>query len=86
MVLNLAFTAQFRKLSPSMADPFLGVILHWLGGLAAGSFYVPHKSVKTGSRETCRIVAVSFSWIICLTITIGTGAGWNDLATIIKSF
>jgi L-rhamnose-H+ transport protein len=27
-------------------NPFLGVFLHWLGGLASGSFYVPYKGVR----------------------------------------
>lgn len=35
-----------------MANPFLDVILHWLGGLAAGSLYVPYKDVTKGSWET----------------------------------
>ena len=29
-----------------MGNPFLGVFLHWCGGLASGSFYVPYKGVK----------------------------------------
>ena len=27
-------------------NPFLGVLLHALGGLAAGSFYIPYKKVR----------------------------------------
>jgi len=46
-------------------NPFLGVILHWLGGLAAGSFYVPYKGVKKWSWETYWLVGGFFSWIIC---------------------
>jgi L-rhamnose-H+ transport protein len=30
-----------------ISNPFLGVIFHWLGGLASGSFYVPCRGVKT---------------------------------------
>ncbi|NOS71953.1 MAG: L-rhamnose/proton symporter RhaT [Verrucomicrobia bacterium] len=48
-----------------MANPFLGVALHWLGGLAAGSFYVPYKGVKKWSWETYWLVGGFFSWIIC---------------------
>ncbi len=48
-----------------MANPFLGVVLHWLGGLAAGSFYVPYKGVKKWSWETYWLVGGFFSWIIC---------------------
>ena len=48
-----------------MANPFLGVIFHWLGGLASGSFYVPYKGVKKWSWETYWLVGGFFSWIIC---------------------
>ena len=48
-----------------MANPFLGVVLHWLGGLASGSFYVPYKGVKKWSWETYWLVGGIFSWIIC---------------------
>jgi L-rhamnose-H+ transport protein len=46
-------------------NPFLGVFFHWLGGLAAGSFYVPYKGVKKWSWETYWLVGGFFSWIIC---------------------
>lgn len=48
-----------------MANPFLGVFFHWLGGLASGSFYVPYKGVKKWSWETYWLVGGFFSWIIC---------------------
>jgi L-rhamnose-H+ transport protein len=48
-----------------MGNPFLGVIFHWLGGLASGSFYVPYKGVKKWSWETYWLVGGCFSWIIC---------------------
>ena len=35
-----------------MANPFLGVILHWLGGPDAGSFHVPDKGMEKWSWET----------------------------------
>jgi len=46
-------------------NPFLGVLLHWCGGLASGSFYVPYKGVKKWSWETYWLVGGIFSWIIC---------------------
>jgi len=46
-------------------NPFLGVLFHWLGGLAAGSFYVSYKGVKKWSWETYWLVGGVFSWIIC---------------------
>jgi len=46
-------------------NPLLGVVFHWLGGLASGSFYVPYKGVKKWSWETYWLVGGIFSWLIC---------------------
>ena len=46
------------------ANPFLGVFLHAVGGLAAGSFYLPFKKVKDWSWEVYWIIGGVFSWII----------------------
>jgi len=46
-------------------NPLLGVVFHWLGGLASGSFYVPYRGVKKWSWETYWLVGGCFSWIIC---------------------
>ena len=35
----------------SDAHPFLGVLLHAIGGLAAASFYIPYKRVRGWSWE-----------------------------------
>ena len=45
-------------------NPFLGVIFHWLGGLASGSFYVPYRGVRKWAWETYWLVGGFFSWII----------------------
>src|SRR3954451_7304497 len=45
-------------------NPFLGVVFHWLGGLASGSFYVPYRGVKLWAWETYWLVGGFFSWII----------------------
>ncbi len=45
-------------------NPILGVLYHWFGGLASGSFYVPFRGVKRWSWETSWIVAGIFSWLI----------------------
>ena len=45
-------------------NPALGVFLHWLGGLASGSFYVPYKGVKHWAWETYWLAGGFFSWII----------------------
>jgi L-rhamnose-H+ transport protein len=46
------------------ANPLLGVFLHWLGGLASASFYVPYRGVKRWAWETYWLVGGVFSWII----------------------
>ena len=46
------------------ANPFLGVIFHWLGGLAAASFYVPYRGVKRWSWEIYWITGGVFSWVV----------------------
>ncbi|MDB5325219.1 MAG: rhaT [Phycisphaerales bacterium] len=49
------------------SNPFVGVIYHWIGGLAAGSFYLPFKRVRRWSWETYWLVAGVFSWILAPT-------------------
>lgn len=45
-------------------NPALGVLFHWLGGLASGSFYVPYRGVKRWSWETYWLVGGVFSWLV----------------------
>jgi L-rhamnose-H+ transport protein len=45
-------------------NPLVGVVFHWLGGLASGSFYVPFRRVKKWAWETYWLVGGFFSWII----------------------
>ncbi len=45
-------------------NPFFGVFLHGLGGLAAGSFYIPFKRVRVWAWESYWLVGGFFSWII----------------------
>ncbi|MFH1741805.1 MAG: L-rhamnose/proton symporter RhaT, partial [bacterium] len=45
-------------------NPFLGVGLHALGGLAAGSFYIPFKKVRNWAWGSYWLVGGFFSWII----------------------
>jgi L-rhamnose-H+ transport protein len=45
-------------------NPALGVFLHWLGGFASASFYVPYRSVRRWSWETYWLAGGFFSWII----------------------
>lgn len=45
-------------------NPFLGVLLHAIGGLAAASFYVPYSKVRGWAWETFWIVGGLFSWLV----------------------
>ena len=63
-------------------NPFLGVVFHWLGGLASGSFYVPYRRVRNWAWETYWLIGGFFSWIIApwvlgLTMT-------NDLVGVLR--
>jgi L-rhamnose-H+ transport protein len=46
------------------ANPLLGVFLHWMGGLASGSFYVPYRKVRGWSWETYWLTGGIVSWIV----------------------
>jgi len=45
-------------------NPILGVFLHWLGGLASASFYVPYRKVQGWSWETYWLAGGVVSWLI----------------------
>src|SRR5580658_51972 len=45
-------------------NPALGVVFHWLGGFAAGTFYVPYRYVRRWSWETYWLTGGVVSWII----------------------
>ncbi len=42
----------------------LGVIFHFIGGFASGSFYIPYKKVKGWSWETYWLIGGLFSWLL----------------------
>src|SRR5258705_13736777 len=42
----------------------LGVIFHFIGGFASGSFYIPFKKVRGWAWESFWIVGGIFSWLI----------------------
>ncbi|MEO8373448.1 MAG: L-rhamnose/proton symporter RhaT [Candidatus Solibacter sp.] len=64
------------------SNPLLGVIFHWLGGLASGSFYVPYRGVKRWSWETFWLAGGFFSWIIA-PLTMGSILT-NDLFAVLR--
>jgi len=41
-----------------------GIIFHFIGGFASGSFYIPYKKVKGWAWESFWIVGGIFSWLI----------------------
>jgi len=45
-------------------NPLFGVFLHWLGGLASASFYVPYRKVQHWSWEIFWLTGGVFSWVI----------------------
>jgi L-rhamnose-H+ transport protein len=42
----------------------LGIVYHFLGGFASGSFYIPYKKVKNWAWESYWIIGGLFSWLI----------------------
>jgi len=65
-----------------VANPFLGVFFHWLGGLASGSFYVPYRGVKKWAWEVYWLVGGFFSWIIAPWVLALTQT--NDLLAVLR--
>ncbi len=63
-------------------NPLLGVVFHWLGGLASGSFYVPYKGVRKWSWETFWLAGGMFSWLICPWV--GAFLLSNDLLAVLQ--
>jgi len=45
-------------------NPLVGVLFHWLGGLASASFYVPYRGVKRWSWEVFWLTGGLFSWLL----------------------
>ena len=51
-----------------------GIVYHFIGGFASGSFYMPYKKVRGWHWETYWLVGGLFSWLIvpplaaCLTV------------------
>jgi L-rhamnose-H+ transport protein len=45
-------------------NPLLGVLFHWMGGLASASFYVPYRGVRGWAWETYWLVGGIFSWLV----------------------
>ncbi len=49
-------------------NPLVGVLYHWLGGLASASCYLPFRGIRRWSWETYWLVQGTFSWILAPTI------------------
>ena len=62
---------------------FFGVILHFIGGVASGSFYVPYKKVRGWNWESFWIVGGIFSWLIMpLIAAYITVPGFTDILSV----
>ncbi|HTS12380.1 MAG TPA: L-rhamnose/proton symporter RhaT [Candidatus Limnocylindrales bacterium] len=64
-------------------NPALGVGLHWLGGLASASFYVPYRWVKRWSWETFWLAGGIFSWLVAPWLLAWTNT--RDLFAVLSS-
>jgi L-rhamnose-H+ transport protein len=64
-------------------NPFRGVFFHWLGGLAAGSFYVPYRGVKKWAWEVYWLAGGVFSWIIAPWVLASLKT--NDLLSVLRA-
>jgi L-rhamnose-H+ transport protein len=53
--------ARGLRLNP---NPFLGVLLHWTGGLSAASCYLPFRGIRRWSWEVYWLLQGVFSWIL----------------------
>ena len=49
-------------------NPFLGIVYHWIGGLASASCYLPFRKIRHWSWEVYWLLQGIFSWIICPTV------------------
>ncbi len=45
-------------------NPALGILLHSIGGFAAGSFYIPFRKVRRWAWESCWLAGGCFAWIV----------------------
>lgn len=45
-------------------NPVFGILFHWIGGLAAASFYIPYRYVRGWAWETYWLVGGVFSWLL----------------------
>jgi len=60
-----------------------GIIFHFIGGFASGSFYIPYKKVKKWKWESYWIVGGIFSWLI-----VPATAAWitvPEILTVLKN-
>lgn len=64
-------------------NPLIGVLFHWLGGLASASFYVPYKGVRRWSWEIFWLVGGLFSWVLAPWLFAGLRT--NDLLSVLAT-
>jgi L-rhamnose-H+ transport protein len=62
-ILSLIFNC-FHTEKTYFMGVILGVIFHFIGGFASGSFYIPYKKVKGWHWESYWLIGGLFSWLI----------------------
>jgi L-rhamnose-H+ transport protein len=80
-VFRVYFVTPFTTGTTMVSNPFLGVVFHWLGGLASGSFYVPYRAVRKWAWEVYWLAGGVFSWIIAPWILAAINT--NDLLAVL---
>jgi L-rhamnose-H+ transport protein len=45
-------------------NPFLGIVFHWLGGLASASCYLPFRKIRHWSWEVYWLLQGAFAWLV----------------------
>jgi L-rhamnose-H+ transport protein len=65
----------------------MGVFLHFVGGFASGSFYIPYKKVKSWHWESYWLVGGLFSWLIApmLAAWLIVPGFWNIIGAVSKT-
>lgn len=75
--------ARLACMSTPEAAPFYGILLHAVGGLAAASFYLPFRNIRSWPWESAWLLGGIFSWIIAPAVAafIWAPESWSVIAS-----
>jgi L-rhamnose-H+ transport protein len=70
------------EMTPTETSPFFGILLHAIGGLAAASFYLPFRKIRSWPWENAWLLGGVFSWILApsLAAAIWAPESWSVIA------